>query len=448
MSKSAAPIGPTVQHLDVGTGTDPVEAMLRSLAPTRPSFIYERRSTRTREPERTYVGIGLANSEPIVHGADVFECLRYSLRASASDPEAPRAVFAFLSYEALIGRQTAEAGSADTPNFALLRPSLLIEVDHENGRATLSGNSAATAATLAEAIQRHGSGARPDPDDEALDDGPTEWRQTPSDVDFCRSASAVQEQLRHRDDVVGVCLSVELEANSDTDPLAAYRVLRRINPSTCMFFMEKSGFSLWGSTSLPVLRVRGSQLIAETDGATRRVDPNGSDDWIPTDKENEEYDLVVAALLDDLNGVVTPDSLTFVADREPRQYFNLQHLFAEITGQLAAGVDAIAALKRLTPHGAATGYVKSATVELIEQFDVKPRGPYAGAVGIFSLNGDADAACVIRSAWKVGSRVRTRAGAKVVLGSDPASEYRESVMKTLALRRSLAKASVSRGQKA
>jgi anthranilate synthase component 1 len=349
-------------------------------------------------------------------------------------------LLAFLSYESLIGSGAAEPGNGDTPGFVLLRPCLLVEVNHESGRAILSGDYRATAAKLAEALSKGQSGAASSVHDQMPAESLAQWRQTPSDSDFNRAAEAVQEQLRHRDDVLGVCLSVELETTSDIDPLAAYKVLRKINPSTCMFFMERPDFALWGSTSLPVLKVRGRQLVAETDGATRKVDPNGSADWIPTGKENEEYDLVVAALLDDLEGVVIPESLTFIADREPRQYFNLQHLFAELSGQLATGMDAIEALKRLTPHGAATGYQKPATVELIKQFDVTPRGPYAGAIGVFRVDGDADAACVIRSAWKVGSRVRTRAGAKIVAGSDPSAECRESVLKTLPLRRALAEA--------
>jgi len=77
---------------------------------------------------------------------------------------------------------------------------------------------------------------------------------------------------------------------------------------------------------------------------------------------------------------------------------------------------------------------------LIDRFDARPRGPYAGAIGVFGGDGSADVACVIRSAWKVGSALRTRAGAKIVADSDPASEYRESVLKTLPLRRSIAQA--------
>lgn len=207
-----------------------------------------------------------------------------------------------------------------------------------------------------------------------------------------------------------------------------------------MFFVESGSFALWGATSLSVLSVRDRRLVAETDGATRRVEAGDTSRWVPNSKEIAEYDLVVSALRDDLDSVIDADSLQFISDREPRQYFNLQHLFAEIEGELASGVDAVEALRRLTPHGAATGYPKPGAVALIDRFDARPQGPYAGAIGVFGSDGSADVACVIRSAWKVGSALRTRAGAKIVADSDPASEYRESVLKTLPLRRSIAQA--------
>jgi len=132
-----------------------------------------------------------------------------------------------------------------------------------------------------------------------------------------------------------------------------------------------------------------------------------------------------------------PASLAFTAEREQRTYFNLRHLFAEAVGDLAEGVDAVAAVKRLTPHGAAAGYRKAAALDLIDQFDVAPRGPYSGIVGIFDNNGGADAACVIRSTWQAGTTIRTRAGAKIVADSDPIAEYEESILKTLPLRRTV-----------
>lgn len=409
-----------------------VDEILRALAPTRPSFIYERSSTRTRQIERTYIGVGRRAAEAT--SKDAFTDLRE--RLAAGDSIAPsQAVLTFMSYETLVG---ANGGDGATPDQLLIDPVFLIDLDHVAGRATLSGDSGPQLEAIQAAIGRAGA-ATHQPRNLGGDDSVTDWKIRPAKAEFVSNASALQREMAGRNDVAGAALSVELELDAQLDALEAFQALRQINPSTCMFFLEDAEFALWGATSLPVLKVSGRDLTAETDGATRRVEAGAPDDWIPSDKENAEYDLVVAALREDLDGLITPSSLVFTADREPRQYFNLRHLFAEISARLAEGTDAVTALQRLTPHGAATGYAKPAAIALIEQFDIRPRGPYSGAIGVFGRDGSADAACVIRSAWKVGSTIRTRAGAKVVAESDPASEYEESVLKTLPLRRSVGK---------
>ena len=437
MSSQDKPILGSVLEFPFNSSPGSLSNVLRAISPSRPSFIYERISTRTRAPERTCIGIGRNQFPSATDEADAFGNLRRYLTEHAAGRDSPQAVFAFLSYEALVAEAPPAGGSLATPHYLLISPSLLIDLDHVAGVARLSGDRHGALSDIKAALTQEGGGTPQQSRLAPSADGLSGWRPNQTQEEFVATASLLQKEMAARGDIVGAALSVELELEAACDPLEAYLVLRQINPSTCMFFVEDQEFALWGATSLPVLKIQGRQLTAETDGATRRIEPGAADTWIPSAKENEEYDLVVAALRDDLAGVIEPSSLAFVADREPRQYFNLRHLFAEVTGRLAPGVDAVSALKRLTPHGAATGYGKSAAVELIGRFDARPRGPYAGAVAVLDLDGSADAACVIRSAWKVGSTIRTRAGAKVVSTSDPAAEYQESVLKTLPLRRSI-----------
>jgi anthranilate synthase component I len=409
-------------------------ALIQSL-PARPIFIYERTSTRTRQIEKVYVGFG--EVEGIPYSTDAVADLRSSIVNAFSSSRASTAVLAFMSYEALRPRSLQCEGQTLVPSYTIVRPTLLLELDYRRRTARLSGDYEAAIDSVRAALL---TPAPRDQEKTTIDPGidtMKRWSIRPSKNEFLRAVAEVQREIRARQDLDGVCLSVELESQAKIDSLENYLVLREMNPSTCMFFLEQGQFSLWGATSLPILQVRDGRIVVETDGATRRVEPGAADQWNPTDKELAEYHLVVAALRDDLDGVVVPASLTFTSEREQRTYFNLRHLFAEAVGDLAEGVDAVAALKRLTPHGAAAGYHKAVALELIDQFDVAPRGPYSGVIGIFDHNGDADAACVIRSTWKAGTTIRTRAGAKIVAASDPVAEYEESILKTLPLRRTV-----------
>jgi len=72
-------------------------------------------------------------------------------------------------------------------------------------------------------------------------------------------------------------------------------------------------------------------------------------------------------------------------------------------------------------------------MEIINQLEQIPRGPYAGAVGYFGLNGNADFAITIRTLVCNGDRGKIQAGAGIVHDSVPTSEYYECENKAQAL---------------
>ena len=65
------------------------------------------------------------------------------------------------------------------------------------------------------------------------------------------------------------------------------------------------------------------------------------------------------------------------------------------------------------------------------------RGPYGGAVGYLAHDGSLDTAIVIRSAFVRNDIAQVRAGAGVVLDSDPHAEAAETRHKAAAVLRAL-----------
>ncbi|EGA5607442.1 anthranilate synthase component I, partial [Listeria monocytogenes] len=61
------------------------------------------------------------------------------------------------------------------------------------------------------------------------------------------------------------------------------------------------------------------------------------------------------------------------------------------------------------------------------------RGPYAGAVGYLTKNGDSDFALSIRTMVLHNGKAYVQAGAGIVYDSDPESEYLETLQKAKAL---------------
>src|SRR5205814_2140566 len=62
-------------------------------------------------------------------------------------------------------------------------------------------------------------------------------------------------------DIFQVVLSQRFEMPTSADPFDVYRVLRLINPSPYMFFLQYPGAALVGSSPEPHVRVQGREAI-------------------------------------------------------------------------------------------------------------------------------------------------------------------------------------------
>jgi anthranilate synthase component 1 len=76
-------------------------------------------------------------------------------------------------------------------------------------------------------------------------------------------------------------------------------------------------------------------------------------------------------------------------------------------------------------------------MEIIDELEPCRRGPYAGAIGYFSYNRNADFAITIRTLIAKGKRAYVQAGAGIVADSKPRREWSETEHKAKALLRAL-----------
>jgi anthranilate synthase component 1 len=420
--------------------TGSVIAAIRRLSPSGPAFVYERRDPRTGHPLRSWIGVRAA-STAIAADEDLDPFLE--LRRVLSGAEAHDEVFAFIGYPSPEHLLDAAPAPGAPPRALFLIPDEYVRLDHEEGmgsyfRRRRAGHTE-PGVTVDEAARACAAVREPGEEQVALDEREELcWSTHTTESAFAAQLHRAQEAIAS-DPAAGVVLSVRMSSRTPADPLRSYCVLRKINPSPCMFLLRDGDFGLWGATSLSLVEISDGRLIAETDGATRPVPPLARGevfDWTPSAKEVREYQVVVDALRGDLLGVAEPGSLVFTSELEHREFFGLRHLFARAQAELAADRDAVDVVRALYPHGAAVGYPRSLASRLIAELESQPRGPFAGIVGVFDGAGDADAAAVIRSMWSTSHGSFAQAGAKVVDASSAAGEYRECILKTAALRKS------------
>jgi len=80
-----------------------------------------------------------------------------------------------------------------------------------------------------------------------------------------------------------------------------------------------------------------------------------------------------------------------------------------------------------------SGAPKIRAMEIIDELEPAPRGPYAGAVGYLDLYGNLDTCITIRTIWTRDGQAFFQAGAGIVADSDPGREYQETIEKARAV---------------
>jgi anthranilate synthase component 1 len=115
------------------------------------------------------------------------------------------------------------------------------------------------------------------------------------------------------------------------------------------------------------------------------------------------------------------------------KYSHVQHIVSRVTGQLGRNRDAIDVFKAIFPAGTVSGAPKKRAMEIIDELEPCRRGPYAGAVGYFSYNGNADFAITIRTLVTNQDRGFIQTGAGIVADSKPSREWLETEHKADAL---------------
>ena len=231
------------------------------------------------------------------------------------------------------------------------------------------------------------------------------------------------------------------------DPLAAYRRLRRRNPSPYLFCFRSDGHVLLGASPETCLRVDGAgrrvTILPIAGTAARARGPDGrieaeADTRLEVAlrldlKESAEHLMLVDLARNDVARVSEPGSRVVTRLLAVERYAHVMHLVSEVSGRLRPGVDALEAYAATLNMGTLVGAPKVRAAELLRETEPSRRGFYGGAVGYLLDDGTLETAIVIRSALVTRGTAYVRAGAGVVLDSDPAREAVETARKARAV---------------
>lgn len=441
----------------------PVSAFLRLRTAGEPAFLFESAGSDLHQARYSLLGFAPDESLTLQGGVltlqrgDVKEILpgdplrqikaRLQSQVVETDPALPPftgGYVGYLGYDCVSYLEQIPLPEAlsPLPEACLMRFARILVFDHLKRRillvANLPQNAPALAYHAAESELRdlHQRLRVPVPEEALLDlpssstvdTVPLQGRM--GEAAFCEKVALLQEAIA-AGEIFQAVLSEQFTSPLAGDPFALYRVLRSLNPSPYLYYLDMGGPVLLGGS--PEMLVKSDGVSAATcpiagtrrRGRTEAEDKALAAELLGDEKEQAEHLMLVDLGRNDLGRVSHPGTVKVSRYMELEYFSHVMHLVSLVEGQLAQGQTALDALFACFPAGTLSGAPKIRAMELLGQLEPVRRGWYGGAVFYHGFEGQLDACITIRSLAIEGGQAYLQAGAGVVADSVPKHEYLE-----------------------
>lgn len=226
-------------------------------------------------------------------------------------------------------------------------------------------------------------------------------------------------------------------------PMNVYRVLRQLNPSPYMYYLELDGETIVGTSPELLVQVNNGLIHTRPIAGSRPRGKNAAEDealiqdLLKDEKEIAEHVMLVDLGRNDVGRVAEYGTVRVTEQMVIEKYSHMMHLVSHIVGKLHSECSPLEAIKACFPAGTVSGAPKIRAMEIIAELEPEPRGIYAGAIGYLSFDGNIDTCIAIRTIYFRDGVAYIQAGGGVVADSIPENEYMESVNKAKAMLKAL-----------
>lgn len=386
--------------------------------------------------------------------ADPFDLLSGLLKdrrreRSAPGPRLKSGLVGYLGYEAGRWTEPAAAGPPspfDLPDIRFAVYDAIAAFDGAARVAQICGVSDFAVDRLAERLGA--AGQKPPP--------AREFEFSGANVSAAAYAAKVETAIERilNGDLYQANLSrrIFLDHRADGSPFDAFvRIMTESSAAYAAFLPDERGAILSASPELffsiePSLN-GAARIVAEPIKGTRPRGATQTEDdalaaALAADPKDRAENVMIADLTrNDLSRICRDHSVREDAICALVTHAGVHHLVSRISGDLADGVDAMAALRALFPCGSITGAPKVESMRAIADIEGEGRGPYCGAIGFVDDDGAATFSVAIRTGVAErtarGFRFTLSVGGGVTLRSDPRAEYEETKTKARGLLRAL-----------
>lgn len=259
-----------------------------------------------------------------------------------------------------------------------------------------------------------------------------------SEKEYCNIVEKTKEYIRDGD-IFQAVISRKFTCKYDGSLINAYRVLRTINPSPYMVYMNIDDDEIISTSPETLVRLQNGRLYTFPVAGSR---PRGKTDeedialeksLLSDEKELSEHNMLVDLCRNDLGRISKYDSVEVTKYMVIHRYSKIMHICSQVESNIRDDCDAMDAIESVLPAGTLSGAPKIRACEIIEEQEALPRDIYGGALGYMDFTGNLDTCIAIRMAYKKGENVYVQAGGGIVADSVPKNEYEESANKAAAV---------------
>ncbi|KAG9444316.1 hypothetical protein H6P81_015656 [Aristolochia fimbriata] len=228
--------------------------------------------------------------------------------------------------------------------------------------------------------------------------------------------------------------STRVVPSTDIDPVALLACLQDEGQNAYQFCLQPPAAPAFiGNTPEQLFHRRYLDISSEALAGTRArgrsesLDLQIEEELLKSSKDHLEFTIVRESIRRKLE--VLCDQVIIEPKKAIRKLPRVQHLYAQFSGRLRNEDDEFGILSSLHPSPAVCGLPAEEARTFIAETEMFDRGMYAGPVGWFG-GGESEFAVGIRSALvKKGLGMIVYAGAGIVEGTDPSSEWEELELK-------------------
>ncbi len=205
------------------------------------------------------------------------------------------------------------------------------------------------------------------------------------------------------------------------------------SPANFGALLDYGDFALISLSPELFLQLNGRNITTRPNQGTRPLAPGMQAALLNSSKDAAELNMIVDLERNDLGRVCEIGSVKVLQPRTIEAHPTVYHGVATISGTLRPNVGLVDLLRATFPGGSITGAPKIRAMQIIEELEPLRRGPYCGAIGYIAADGSMQFNVAIRTMIATNGMIHISVGGGIVADSDPAEEYKETLVKARAM---------------